>query len=232
MTKQTVHIENIGDITFLQNRRSKTIRMSMKPNGSVLVSYPFYVSKNEVVAFVNKNKEWINKNKQKIDERENKISEGDKIQTKLFTVKFCSGDKTNLKQKLNAITITVPDFESRESLTFIENCFIEIYRYEAKRILPERIKNLAKQFHLTYNKVSFRNTHSTWGSCSSKNNISLNIQMMKLPDHLIDYIILHELVHTKIKNHGAEFWELLNNTSNKQAKKLAAEVKKYSTYGI
>ena len=56
--------------------------------------------------------------------------------------------------------------------------------------------------------------------------------MMKLPDKLIDYILLHELVHTKIKNHGPEFWRELDLRTRNQAKELAKQVKKFSTYSI
>jgi len=56
--------------------------------------------------------------------------------------------------------------------------------------------------------------------------------MMKLPDELIDYILLHELVHTEIKNHGAKFWEKLNSITNNRARELAKEVRKFSTYTL
>ena len=52
---------------------------------------------------------------------------------------------------------------------------------------------------------------------------------MRLPDHLIDYVLLHELCHTKEKNHGAGFWTLLNSITQSKAKLLAKEIKKYST---
>jgi predicted metal-dependent hydrolase len=94
------------------------------------------------------------------------------------------------------------------------------------------LKELAELYHFQYNKISIRNNKRNWGSCSSKNNISLNLQMMKLPDELIDYILLHELVHTEIKNHGPGFWEKLNLVTNNRAKELAKQVRKYSTYTL
>ena len=60
-----------------------------------------------------------------------------------------------------------------------------------------------------YNRVSIRNQRTRWGSCSSKDNISLNMKLLHLPDQLIDYILLHELVHTRVKNHSQDFWNEL-----------------------
>ena len=58
-------------------------------------------------------------------------------------------------------------------------------------------------------KVSFRKAKTRWGSCSSVNNISLNIALTALPQTLSDYIIIHELAHIKHKNHSKDFWNLV-----------------------
>lgn len=232
MTQKIINIKEIGDITFSRNRRSKNLRISVRPNGSILVSYPFYVTNKEVIDFVSKNKKWIVKQKQKINNSQTKIKEDTEIQTKMFLVKFLLGKERKIIKNTKTITIVVTNFHSDENISYIERCIVEIYRLEAKCILPQRLEKLARQHGFSYNNVSIRNNRSKWGSCSSQNNISLNLQMMKMPEHLIDYIILHELVHTKIKNHGHEFWELLNEKTNQQAKKLAQEVRSFSTYTI
>lgn len=79
---------------------------------------------------------------------------------------------------------------------------------ECRRYLPQRIRNYAEKFGFRYGRVTFRNNISNWGSCSFDNNISLNIKLMKLPDEIIDYVILHELCHTVEKNHSAAFLEV------------------------
>jgi len=92
---------------------------------------------------------------------------------------------------------------------FIRKGIEEAWRIEAKKTLPERLYQLAKQFNFNYNGVSIKNSTSRWGSCSGKNNINLSLHLMRLPDQLIDYVILHELTHTVHKNHGTRFWNLL-----------------------
>jgi predicted metal-dependent hydrolase len=85
-----------------------------------------------------------------------------------------------------------------------------INRAEAGKKLVNRLNELSEQHGFSYNKVSVRNQKTRWGSCSSKNNISLNMKLVRLPDEMIDYVLLHELVHTRIKNHGQGFWAELN----------------------
>ena len=97
----------------------------------------------------------------------------------------------------------------------------------AKEFLEGRIKELADKFGFSYNKITIRNQKTRWGSCSGKNNINLNMKLMNIPDHLIDYVILHELVHTKVKNHSPLFWGSLDRYVG-NAKAIDKELKKYS----
>ena len=104
----------------------------------------------------------------------------------------------------------------------------ETLRKEAKDYLPQRVKELAEKNSFRFKKVSVRNSKTRWGSCSYENNINLNIHLMRLQDHLIDYVILHELVHTKIKNHSRDFWNMLDLVTG-NAKNLDKELKNYRT---
>lgn len=232
MAGKAVQFEKIGVVTFSRNRRSKSIKISVKPDKSVLVSYPFYCTAREIAAFVDKNETWILEQQKKMDLRRNKPNVDSEIKTKLHTIRFVHADNYDVSTKESIVTITLPEFDSGKAQTFIEDILTQVYRFEAKKLLPPRLEELAEEYKFTYNKVSIRNNRRNWGSCSSKNNISLNLQMMKLPDELIDYILLHELVHTEIKNHGAKFWEELNRITNNCARELAQQVKQYSTYTL
>lgn len=81
-----------------------------------------------------------------------------------------------------------------------------IDREKARLLLTERLGELARQHGFTYNRVFVRNQKTRWGSCSAKNNINLNLRLVALPQELADYVLLHELVHTRVKNHGPGFW--------------------------
>ena len=86
---------------------------------------------------------------------------------------------------------------------------IERRRADAKKVLIPRLNYLAKKHNLPYNKVTIRNQKTRWGSCSQKNNINLNMKLITLPEEIIDYVLIHELVHTKIKNHSKKYWDEL-----------------------
>lgn len=232
MTAKVVQFQHIGPVTFFKSRRSKNIKISVKPDQTVRVSFPYFVSANEVSDFVLKNTEWIAGQQQKFDSRKTPIGQGSSVKTKLHNVVFSIGPKNKTRINLDEIKIEVPDLDSPESRKYIENVLVGVYRYEAKRLLPPRVAELAIKHGFRFSKISVRNNKRNWGSCSSKNNLSLNLQMMKLPDHLIDYILLHELVHTEIKNHGPKFWQKLDEITDYKARKLAAEVRKYSTYTL
>ncbi len=102
----------------------------------------------------------------------------------------------------------------------------EIDRAEARKKLIRRLNELSEQHGFSYNKVFMRNQKTRWGSCSAKNNISLNMKLVRLPDEMIEYVLLHELVHTRIKNHTNEFWTELNELVG-DAKKTDRRLNEY-----
>ena len=91
-----------------------------------------------------------------------------------------------------------------------KNKLPEIDRKVARKILCRRIGELAQLHNFVYNRVSIRKQKTRWGSCSSKNNINLNMNLLHLPSELMDYVLLHELVHTRVKDHSKDFWDELN----------------------
>ena len=96
----------------------------------------------------------------------------------------------------------------------------------ARDILVNRLEKLSKKHGLSYNRVSVRNQKTRWGSCSSKKNINLNINLVRLPQRLMDYAILHELVHTVFMDHSPRFWAKLEKHMP-GAKALDAELGEY-----
>jgi predicted metal-dependent hydrolase len=99
-------------------------------------------------------------------------------------------------------------------------------------VLSARLNQLAGKYGFTYNRLFIRNQRTRWGTCSSRNNISLNINLLKLPQELQDYVMLHELAHTKHKNHSREFWAEMDKLARRgglvgDAKKLRKQMRNY-----
>ena len=88
---------------------------------------------------------------------------------------------------------------------------IEALRRQAKAELPPRLAELAARYGFIYNKVTIKHNASNWGSCSSKGNINLNLNIVRLPKVLQDYILLHELCHLRHQDHGHAFHLLLEH---------------------
>lgn len=102
---------------------------------------------------------------------------------------------------------------------------IEHLRLMAKQQLPQRVEQLAKQFGFKYGRVTIRAARTKWGCCTSKNNLSLSLFLMTLPEHLRDFIILHELCHTIHLNHSPRFHSLLDSCLGGREKELERELK-------
>ena len=98
---------------------------------------------------------------------------------------------------------------------------------EAATKIVTRLQELAQEHNFSYNRLTIRNQKTRWGSCSTKNNINLNIKLALLPDELRDLVLVHELIHTEIKNHGPKFWQKLEGIYP-QARKLDQQVNNHS----
>ena len=83
----------------------------------------------------------------------------------------------------------------------------EWYIEQALRIIPQRVRFFAEQFGFSYGRITIRNQKTKWGSCSARKNLNFNYKLVKMPDYVLDYIVVHELVHTEFLHHGISFWK-------------------------
>ncbi|MFC1974678.1 M48 family metallopeptidase [Chloroflexota bacterium] len=120
------------------------------------------------------------------------------------------------------VIITRQDNESRA----LAELSATIDRAKARKHITGRLNSLAKAHGFTFNRVSIRSQRTRWGSCSRDNNISLNVKLVLLPEDMVDYVILHELVHTRIRNHSRSFWEELDRHVG-NSKAFASRLRKY-----
>ena len=100
---------------------------------------------------------------------------------------------------------------------------IDAMRHQAKAQLPGRLAELAARYGFTYNRVAIKHNASNWGSCSTKGNINLNLNIMRLPKVLQDYVLIHELCHLRHPDHGHGFHLLLEHLLTDNVMKLLSD---------
>jgi len=220
-------------ITYKRSLKAKNLYIKIKPFNDVLVSVPFFMNKSEAQNFVKSKNKWIQKKLLSVIEIESLHSRnlaGYKTRFSTVVFKITSASRASFRLIENEISIFVPAHldENEESVRKCTHRAINKALFlEAKKILPYRVEELAKKYNLLYKSLNIKYTKTRWGSCSGKNDIILNPHLLRLKDELIDYVILHELTHTKVKSHNKFFWLTLQKLSAK-AKEYDKELKKYS----
>ena len=117
---------------------------------------------------------------------------------------FVKGPEPEAIDRAGAIYLaTLELLKKHNTDTVTMNC---LHGFAAGKLLVSRLEELAAAHGFRYNRVFVKNQKTLWGSCSSQDNINLNISLARLPDELRDYVLIHELVHTRHKNHSPAFW--------------------------
>ncbi len=232
---KTISIHNIGEVILTKSAVAKYLGIRIKPFDGIYVTIPKRVSYNEAEEFVRGKEAWILKHLNKIQKYEDAqevFNEDTNFRTRehKLVIKKSMVEETIVSIKEFEIHVEYPwleDVKSKIVQNKIKAGINQALRIEANNHIPLRVKELAYLYGFEYNKVTIKNLKSRWGSCSAKNNINLNIHLMKLPDELIDYVILHELAHTIHKNHSKRFWNALEKVLP-NCKKLDKSLKQYS----
>ena len=201
-------IENYK-IKYKKHIFSKNIKITLKDDCSILVTLPVFCTYKIARNFLIKNFEKIKSFKinKKILTKE--------LKTKFDTLKIIKSDVLKIQTLKNIVYFYYPsceDFNSDKIQEKLILAYKKALTIEAKNYLPERLNFLAQKCGYKYNKIAIKNQKTRFGSCSYQNNINLNINLMTYDFDVIDYVILHELAHTKIKNHSQKFWQEVEKT--------------------
>mgnify|MGYP006294571525 CR=1 FL=1 len=226
------YIKGLGDVQFTKRKQSKRITVRYDPEGKIKVSLPQRVSYKTARRYLVSNKQQISDKiaDLRVDQFHNDLSE---YNTRWHQVELLRQDRHHISYQIHKgkILIKIPDhLDPCDQLVqkVIRQALENALRLEAKAYLPQRLNELANRHQLPFNNLYLKKAQTLWGSCSSRNNINLNIHLMRLPDHLIDYVLTHELCHTIHKNHGPQFWTHLQYLMKTDVKKLRTELNQYS----
>lgn len=208
MATRQVSIPDIGTVTFYKRRGNRSLRLSIGSNGEVRVSLPYWLPYKAGEQFVKSKTVWIEANRGKTAAA---IQHGHAIGKAhhVYFEQHPALTKVQARVAANRVHISFPASHSSEDdavQTAARKASIRALRKEAEALLPQRLQALSSQTGLEFTKVDVKQLKSRWGSCNSDKEIILNLFLMQLPWHLIDYVLVHELTHTKVMQHGAPFW--------------------------
>lgn len=209
MIKREVVHPVLGKIIYAKNPNSKSVRVSVRAGRGLLVSLPTYCTYSSAETFVEQNCGRITEMLRKVEQR---INARKSVQPADGAVP----KETLLKETAKRARATLPKLLAELSEKMNRSI----------KITDKRGNVVETPFN--YNRLFLKNNVSNWGSCSVKRNINLNINLVNLPEHLIRYVILHELCHLVYMNHGAQFHSLLNSVCGGREKELSKQLKVYT----
>ncbi len=212
MASRQFFIPDIGEITISKRKSSKHMRISIDAHNKVRVSQPLWVPYRHGLTFATQKTEWIQQRRQPVATLEDDTKIG-KFHRLIITKSEVSNISTRVSDR--TISIKIPNkFEimSEPVQEKVRQACIRALKKEAESLLPQRLATLAERFDYTYTSVKVKHLKSRWGSCTSNKEITLNCLLMQVSWSEIDYVILHELAHTKHMSHNSDFWSSVGAT--------------------
>lgn len=224
MPAKQIEVTGIGLVSIYKRRDAKSIKLTIQPTGGVRVTMPTWLPYRAGLEYVKSKADWINQHQK----TQILMLDGKKI-GKYHRLKFVPAHVESITSRVTDTEVRIaypaslssrdPDVQAK-AVAACEKAL----RQEAAKLLPQRLDQLASKFGYDYSGVSIKKLKSRWGSCNHQQHISLSLFLMLLPWQLIDYVLLHELNHTKHLNHSASFWaEIENHMPN--AKQLRKELR-------
>lgn len=225
--KQIISDKDFGKIHFVVRRSARNITMRVKEDG-LHVTTPPYRSITALLEAIAPFRERLRNVCSEVKPKPFDLNFS--IEAECFRLKLETSPLKNFTVSMRDETVVIAcpahaDFTTDRVQTLVKNAVMRAMRKKAEEYLPPLVQYWSSLFDLPYNKVTISKARSRWGSCSSKRDISLSFYLMLLLAHLMDYVILHELAHTREMNHGPKFWELLNQLTDGKALALRKELR-------
>jgi len=204
------------------------MRLSIRHDGEVRLTLPKWTPYSAGIVFIKNNESWISSHKLPAEPTfTNGMRVGKAHRLVIlsdYNVKKISTRVTENEAKLLIPINTTDDNPLVQAAA--KKVILRALKKEAERLLPRQVETLAQIHGYEYSGLSIKQLKSRWGSCNNLKQISLNLFLMQLPWNLIDYVIIHELVHTKVLAHGPKFWEEFSK-SLPDAKSLRKQINNY-----
>lgn len=219
-------LKEVGTVNVVKRSNAKSIKLSVK-DGAIRVSVPNYVPYLSGFSFAKLNISWIIAQLSK----ESIIADGDLIGISHKILFISSPNISRVRTKINHpdVIVTYPqslDISSKDVQESAKKAAIKALKTESNEHLSKRLAFLSDLYGIEYKDIKIKALKSRWGSCNNHKEIVLSCYLMNLPEHLIDYVILHELTHTLVMEHGKVFWQTMEKYDAK-TNLLRKEIKQY-----
>lgn len=230
-SKRLVADNDFGQIIIHTRRGARNITMRVKPDGLHLTVPPRSLLKKVLEVLQPYRKQLLEQFEQIAPKP---VDLSFRIHADCFHLSLASSKLKHftIRREEEKMIIYCPenvDFKREDVQKLVRSAILRAMKKAAETYLPPLLSMWAERFGLTYRKVRITGARSRWGSCSAARTISLSCYLMLLPAKLMDYVILHELAHTKEMNHGPRFWELLDGMTEGKALLLRKELRAYRT---
>lgn len=198
MAKDKTYVDaRLGQVTVRKSRQARRISIRVTPDKGVVVTVPYWVPYRVGEAFLMSRRDWAEQALRRM---------ADRVKEALEQGILNQGSETGALEQGTMIPGTEEALDAK----------IERWRKVAKETLPARLAELARKYGFRYGRVTIKHNRSNWGSCSAKGNINLNLNLVRLPKELQDYVMLHELCHLRHMDHGTEFHRLLEELCRRE----------------
>jgi len=209
MAQKQFALDEYTTVTIYKRRSSRNLRLSIAADGSVRVSIPAWAPYSAGVQFAKSRHEWITAQRQP----ERYLAHGQRI-GKAHHLQFVptSSSKVTSRVRTSEVVVSHPNHVLSTSPAVqktASTAALRALRMQAAELLPRRMASLAELHGFEYRSVVVKRLKSRWGSCDQNGNIVLNLFLMQLPWDCIDYVLLHELTHTRLMRHGPDFWQAM-----------------------
>ena len=192
------------DQIIRSNRRS--FSLEIRPDGRLVVRAPRVVTNAQIQEIVDQKTEWIEKNRAAVKRRFGEVQPKTFSPGELF---WYLGEQYPLKLTFRQRPLLDLDgafLLSMSARTNAKETFVAWYRKETRRITRDLIRKYAAQYKFKVNSVRVTSARTRWGSCSGQQNLNFTYRLSMAPMNVIEYVVVHELAHLKIRNHGRDFW--------------------------
>lgn len=207
MPQKTVFVPDIGELVLAKRRGARNIRLSVTPAGKVRVGLPTWAPYAAGISFAKSHLAWIHS---QLDKHHRMMLKDGDLVGKYHRINYLyspDAQRTSVRLKNPQIIVRSPlPMQSPSVQTAAIRASERALKIEASNLLPQRLDLLAMRHGFEYKSLQIRKLTSRWGSCSNAKNIRLSYYLIQLPWPLIDYVLLHELVHTRYLSHRKDFW--------------------------